>query len=124
MSVTSKDRKEGRLPWFLVQTHHSIRCSHKRYRNCHLYQHRVFCYFDEAQASLCKCADSPEDSLPAHEILITLSRTMPAHMCKLTRVYPAIVNSTPPFESAHEILFGAVKKAKLSLCKCADSPEP
>ena len=32
----------------------------------------LFRYCDEAQASLCKCADSPEPSLSAHEILILI----------------------------------------------------
>ena len=44
-----------------------------RYTNRHLNQHMVFLYCDEAQASLCKCADSPEPTLPAHEIFILIA---------------------------------------------------
>ena len=33
--------------WLLVQTHHSIRCSHKRYENRYFSQHMIFRYCDE-----------------------------------------------------------------------------
>ena len=33
--------------WLLVQTHHIIRCSHKRYKNRHFNQHMIFQYQDE-----------------------------------------------------------------------------
>ena len=33
----------------------------------------LFRYCDEALASLCKCADPPEPSLPAYEILILIA---------------------------------------------------
>ena len=32
------------VPWLLVQTHRSIRCSHKRCTNRHLSQHMIFWY--------------------------------------------------------------------------------
>ena len=35
------------VPWLLVQPHHSIRCSYKRYTNRHLSQHMIFQYCDE-----------------------------------------------------------------------------
>ena len=38
-------------------------------KNRHFNHHMIFCYCDEAQASLCKCADSSEPSMPAHAIL-------------------------------------------------------
>ena len=31
------------VPWLLVQTRHSLCCSHKRYANCHSIQHMLFC---------------------------------------------------------------------------------
>ena len=33
--------------WLLVQSHHSIRCSHKRYKNRYFSQHMIFRYCDE-----------------------------------------------------------------------------
>ena len=33
--------------WLLVQTHHIIRCSHKRYKNRHFNQHMIFRYCEE-----------------------------------------------------------------------------
>ena len=119
-----------------------------------------FRYCDEVQASLCKCADSPEPSLAAHEILIIITMssdytwhylhklarlwractftqaclsliTVPkshalgqmainAILCQKRRLWRVcVVNSTKsPFDAAH------VTKAKVSLCKCADSQEP
>ena len=32
------------VPWLLVQAHHSIRYSHKRYTNRHSNQHMILCY--------------------------------------------------------------------------------
>ena len=81
------------VPWLLMQAHHSIRCSHKWCTNLHFSQHMIFRYCDEAQASLCKCADSQKPLLPAHEIS-HCPVTMPALICRLTRVYAAGVNST------------------------------
>ena len=33
--------------WLLVQPHHIIRCSHKRYKNRHFNQHMIFRYCEE-----------------------------------------------------------------------------
>ena len=33
--------------WLLVQTHHIIRCSHKRYKNRHFNKHMIFRYWEE-----------------------------------------------------------------------------
>ena len=33
--------------WLLVQTHHTIRCSHNRYKNRHFNQHMIFRYCEE-----------------------------------------------------------------------------
>ena len=35
--------------WLLVQTHHIIRCSHKRDKNHHFNQHMMFGYCEEGQ---------------------------------------------------------------------------
>ena len=35
------------VPWLLVQPHHSIHCSYKRYINRYLSQHIIFQYQDE-----------------------------------------------------------------------------
>ena len=35
------------VPWLLVQPHHSIHCSYKRYINRYLSQHMIFQYQDE-----------------------------------------------------------------------------
>ena len=35
------------VPWLLVQPHHSIHCSYKRYTNHYLSQHMIFQYSDE-----------------------------------------------------------------------------
>ena len=35
------------VPWLLVQPHHSIHCSYKRYTNRYLSQHMIFHYCDE-----------------------------------------------------------------------------
>ena len=79
--------------WLVVQTHHIICCSHKRYKNRHFNQHKIFRYCEEGSGEpvqtcrlprafaastrdldiyyivqwLClrKCADSPEYSLLA-----------------------------------------------------------
>ena len=52
------------MPWLLVQTHNSIRCSHKRYTNHHLSQRMIYPYCDE---------DSVE----------------PVQMCRLARAFSA-----------------------------------
>ena len=59
--------------WLLVQTHHIIRCSHKRYKNRHFNQHMIFRYCEEGSDSLCKREDSSEPLLPAQEILIFIT---------------------------------------------------
>ena len=35
------------VPWLLMQPHHSIHCSYKRYTNRYLSQHMIFQYQDE-----------------------------------------------------------------------------
>ena len=35
------------VPWLLVQPHHRIHCSYKRYTNRHLSQHMIFQYCEE-----------------------------------------------------------------------------
>ena len=110
----------------LVQTHHIIFCSHKRYRNRHFNQHMKFRYCEEGSGKpvqtcrlqrafaastrdldiyntvqwlcLCKCADSPEYLLLAW------------------------IAHKSPFKAAQEIC--TVTKGKVSVCKCADSPDP
>ena len=122
--------------WLLVQTHHIIRCSHKRYKNRYFNQHMIFPYCEEgsryfhtvkrAHASLCKRADSHEPLLPAQEILIfvTLSSDF---ACANVQTHQSIrcwrVKHTNRHLRQHK-RFCTVTQAKVSMCKCADSPDP
>ena len=56
-----------------VQTQQSLSCWREQHTNRHLNQYMILCYCDEALASLCKCADSPEPSLPAYEIFVLIA---------------------------------------------------
>ena len=49
--------------WLLMQPHHSIHCSYKRYINRYLSQHMIFQYQDEDSGEPIKYTDSPEPSL-------------------------------------------------------------
>ena len=57
----------------LVQSHHIIRCSHKRYKIAISTSTWYLDTVKKAQASLCKRADSQEPLLPAQEILICIT---------------------------------------------------
>ena len=56
-----------------VQTQQSLSCWREKHTNRHLNQHMIFRYCDEALTSLCKCADSPEPSLPEYGILVLIA---------------------------------------------------
>ena len=83
--------------------------SHKRYTNRHLDQHmiHVLRYCDEAQASLCKCADSPSGAFAACQHIDTycivqwlyLSKCADSTESKLL----AWIAHKSPFEPAHDI---------------------
>ena len=85
-------------------------------------------YFDtveKAQASLCKRADSQEPLLPAQEILIfiTLSSDF---ACANVQTHQSIRCWREQHINRHlrqHKRFCTVTKAKVSLCKCADSPD-
>ena len=86
----------------------------------HSSQHMVFRW-----ASLCKFADSPESSLTAELlILIALSSN---YTCTNVQTHQSLrtgVNRTKIAIWCSTRDFGKVTKAKVSLCKCVDSPEP
>ena len=71
----------------------------------HSSQHMIFRYFDEAQASLCKFADSSESSLTA-EILILIALSS-NYTCTNVQTHqslpPGWIEQKPPSEAAHEI---------------------
>ena len=69
--------------------------------------------------SLCKCEDLPEFSLLASYLMTPKSPFEPAlEVCdesssELARIMPHIASTRD---------FGSVTKARVRLCKCADSP--
>ena len=86
-------------------------------------------YFDivmKAQASLCKHATSQEPSLPAQEILILIALSSD-FACANMQTHQDIRCwhewHTNCYFRQHK-RFCTVTKANISLCKCADSPEP
>ena len=87
---------------------------------------RYFHTVAKAQASLCNRVDSQEPSLPAQEILIliTLSGDF---ACKNVQTHRGIRFWREKQTNRHfrqDKRFCTVRKAKVSLCKCADSPQP
>ena len=112
--------------WLLVQTHHSIRCSHKRYKNRHFYQHMIFGYCDKGSGEPVRSCRLPRAFCQYKRswYLSHCPEHLPAQMCRLTRVFAAGVSSTQIVIFGHHKRFCTVTKAKVSLCKCADSPEP
>ena len=86
-------------------------------------------YFDtvtKAQASLCKRTDFQEPSLTAQEIFILMALSSD-FVCANLQTHQSIrfwrENHTNRHFRQHK-RFCTVTKAKVILCKCADSPEP
>ena len=103
--------------------HHIIRCSHKRCKNRHFNQHMIFRYCIEGSGEplqMCILPRAFAASTRDLDIYYIVQR-LPAQMCRLTRVFAAGVNST---HFRQHKRFCTVTKAKVSLCKCADSPDP
>ena len=84
--------------WLLVQTHHSIRCSHKRYKNSHFGQHMIFWYSDEGSGEPLQTCRLPRAFSSSTRDIDTdtyrIVQWLSAQMCRLTRVFAAGVNST------------------------------
>ena len=83
--------------WLLVQTHHIIRCSYKRYKNRHFNQHMIFRYCEEGSGEPVQTCSLPRAfaaSTRDLDFLLHCPVTLPAQMCRLTRVFAAGVNST------------------------------
>ena len=59
--------------WLLVQTHHIIRCSHKRCKNRHFNQHMIFRYCIVGSGEPVQACILPRALLPAQEILIFIT---------------------------------------------------
>ena len=82
--------------WSLVQTHHIIRCSHKRCKNCHFNQHMIFRYYIEGSGEPVQTCILPRAFAASTRDLdiYYIVQWLPAQMCRLTRVFAAGVNST------------------------------
>ena len=86
----------------------------------------LFRYCDEGSGDLCKRADSQEPLMPAQEILIfiTLSSDF---ACANVQTHQSIrcwreLHTNRQLRQHKR--FCRVTEAKVSLCKCADSPDP
>ena len=81
--------------WLLVQTHHIIRCSHKRCKNCHFNQHMIFRYCIEGSGEPMQTCILPRAFAASTRDLDVyyIVQWLPAQMCRL-RVFAAGVNST------------------------------
>ena len=86
------------------------------------------CYLDtvkKTQASLCKHADSQEPLLPAQEILIFITLSS-EFACANVQTHQSVHCWREKHTNRHlsqQNRFCAVTKAKVSLCKFADSPD-
>ena len=82
--------------WLLVQTHHIIRCSHKRFKNRHFNQHMIFRYCIESSGEHVQMCILPRAFAASTRDLdiYYIVQCKPVQMCRLTRVFAAVVNST------------------------------
>ena len=94
-------------------------------RHLNLHMIHVLCYCDEAQASLCKCADSPEPSLHASICNIdTYCIVQWLYLCKCADSTEskllAWIKHKSPFEPAHDIsLLWRGSGEPLQMCRLA-----
>ena len=109
-----------------MQTHHIIRCSHKHYKHRHFNQHMIFQYCGEGTGEpvqTCRLPRAFAASTRDFDIY-TLSCDF---ACANVHIHQSIrcwrEKHTNRHLSQHK-RFCTVTKAKVSLCKCADSPNP
>ena len=112
--------------WLLTQTHHIIRCSHKRYKNRPFNQHMIFRYCERRSGEPVQTCRLPRAFAPSTRDLniYYIVQWLCLRKCADSPEYSLLawIEHKSPFKAAQEILYSS--KAKVSLCKCADSPDP